>query len=243
MLLIFCSSVATAQNYLKYEYKTVGRECGSPGYKYNWQIIEETAQKYPNPTILIVTPEEKTEVQEELKAWNEQGKPPEKFMDPCSSCSQYYEVCIVFYYLDENVSNCSNWEEWRNDWDKKVHELITTSLSKAFADPNSYTINYNLAVGPDGKVRQVTPAQYRWNLPAQNSRVPPFSRQELQDLTKQGPQTLAELNKAMSEGFSKMRACPFPKDTRLKVVSRTPSLYHNVPGKDKYTPSSIPKEP
>ncbi len=144
-----CCAAVSAQNYLQYEIKTSGRQCGYPGrYTVDMSKIQETADKYSNSVILLVTPEERTKVEDEIKAWNEQGKTPRKGMDPCSTCSQEYEACIVFDYLDANVSNCSNWKEWRDDWDQKIHAIIDQGLNKfTWLDPNSYTLIYKLQVG------------------------------------------------------------------------------------------------
>src|SRR6185312_1065504 len=105
LLLAYCPLV-TAQNYLQYEIKASGRQCGYPGrYTVDMSKIYETAKKYSNSQILLVTPDERTKVEDEIKEWNEQAKTPRKGMDPCSTCSQEYEACIVFDYLDANVSN------------------------------------------------------------------------------------------------------------------------------------------
>jgi hypothetical protein len=244
LLVLAYSPFLFGQNYLQYELKASGRTCGYPGYRYDWDKLYATADKYSKSVILLVTPEERRKVENEIKQMNEQGKTPRKGMDPCSTCSQYYEACIVFDYYDANVENCSTWEEWRDDWDTKVHAIIKDALSKnAFADPNRYWLNFRVTIGPDGKAIQNLWPTSKYQLPAPNSRVPAYSRQELINLQKQGPDVLGKIAKQVQDELGKIQACPFPKGTRLKTVERLPSVFHNVPGEDSYKPSPIPKEP
>ena len=244
LFLIILPSALFAQNYLQYEVGTTSRQCGYPGYSFDWSKIQETADKYPNPHILIVTGEERRKVEEEIKLWNEEGNKPRRGMDPCSNCSQEYDACVVFDYLDANLENCSNWTEWRDNWDRKVHDLIDKGLSKfTFADPNIYTLNFRLAVGPDGKVmtagRPVTHSQG----PNPNSHTPPWTQQDMNDFARYAPVTLSNMTQWFQAELLKIRACPFPKGSRLRYVERTPSVFHNVPGEDKKKPSPVPKEP
>ncbi len=242
--LIIFPSALFAQNYLKYEVGTTSRQCGYPGYSFDWSKIQKTADKYPNPHILIVTGEERREVEDEIKRWNEENNKPRRGMDPCSTCSQEYEACVVFDYLDANVENCSNWTEWRDNWDRKVHALIDKALSKfTFMDPNIYTLNFRLAVGPDGKVMTVAPPVTHSQGPDPNSQTPPWTQQDMNDFARQAPVTLSNMTQWFQAELLKLRACPFPKGSRLRYVERTPSIFHNVPGKDKKTPSPVPKEP
>jgi hypothetical protein len=243
LALAYCPLVS-AQNYLRYEIKASGRQCGYPGrYTVDMSKIYETAKKYPNSQILLVTPEERTKVEDEIKEWNEQGKTPRKGMDPCSTCSQEYEACIVFDYLDANASNCSTWEEWRDDWDQKVHAIIDEGLNKfTFMDPNSYTLIFKMQVGPDGKIIRSTPIDSKWKTPTPQSHTPPWSQQDINDFAKQGPPTLNNMSAWFQDKFSKLQACPFPKDTKRTFVDRTPSIFHNVPGQHGHKPSQIPTE-
>lgn len=168
-------------------------------------------------------------------------------MDPCSTCSQEYEACIVYEFYEGIVTkDCANWTEWRDDWDEKAHKVIDDALAKyTRLDLNSYTVNYKLQVGPDGKV-------IRWEMdkppggshpPDPYSRTPPFTLQELQELGEIGAKTWSEMAEWGLEQFSKIQACPFPKGSRFKTIERTPSIYHNVKGKEGKTPSPIPQEP
>jgi hypothetical protein len=243
ILLILLPSSLFAQNYLQWEKGTTSRDCGYPNLRYDWYKIEETAAKYKNPHILIVTGEERTQVEEEIKQWNEDRMSPRRGMDPCSNCSQDYDVCIVFDYLEGNVSNCSTWEEWRDDWDKKVHDLIDRGLSKfTFGDPNSYTLNFRLVVGPDGKVITVGWPASSWTVPPQ-SQNPGWTNEDWLNFNRQAPVTSRNMSQWFQQELLKIQACRFPQGTRLRYVERTPSIYHNVPGKEKKTPSPVPKEP
>jgi hypothetical protein len=244
LLIAYCPFVA-AQNYLQYEIKASGRQCGYPGrYTVDMSKIYETANKYYHPVILLVTPEERTKVEAEIKQLNEQGEIPRKGMDPCSTCSQEYEACIVFDYRDANVSNCSTWKEWRDDWDQKVLAIIDDGLSKnAWMDPNSYTLNFKLQVGPDGKVTRIEFVNRpTWNTPDPQSNNPPWTQQDINDFAQQGLQTLNKMSTWFQNKFSKLLACPFPKDSKRTFVDRTPSIYHNVPGQVGHKPSPIPTE-
>ncbi|HEY7161057.1 MAG TPA: hypothetical protein VH815_07345, partial [Acidobacteriota bacterium] len=55
LLLIFaCCPIVSAQNYLQYEIKASGRECGYPGrYTVDMSKIYATAEKYSNSVILL----------------------------------------------------------------------------------------------------------------------------------------------------------------------------------------------
>lgn len=244
LLLAYCP-IVSAQNYLQYEIKASGRQCGYPGrYTVDMSKIYQTADKYLHPVILLVTPQERTKVEDEIKEWNEQSKTPRKGMDPCSTCSQQYEACIVFDYLDANVSNCSTWKEWRDDWDQKVHAIIDEGLEKfAWMDPNSYTLNFKLQVGPDGKVtRTGFLNRPTWKTPDPQSHNPAWTQQDINDFAQQGPKTLDDMSKWFQDQFAKMQACSFPKDSKRTFVDRTPSIYHNVPGQVGHKSSTIPTE-
>ena len=243
LLLVYCPLVS-AQNYLQYEIKASGRQCGYPGrYTVDMSKIYETAEKYSNSVILLLTPEERRKVEDEIKAWNEQRKTPRKGMDPCSTCSQEYEACIVFDYLDANVSNCSTWKEWRDDWDQKVHAIIDEGLNKyTWMDPNSYTLIFKLQVGPDGKIIRSAPIDSKWKTPNPQSHTPPWTQQDINDFAKQGPTTLADMTTWFQDKFANFQSCPFPKDSKRTFVDRTPSIYHNVPSKVGHKPSPIPTE-
>ncbi len=73
-----------------------GRQCGYPGYSYDMSKVEEVARGYPNGRIFIVTPQEKSRLEDEILAWNQRGGQPIRAMAPCFNCSQEYEACIVF---------------------------------------------------------------------------------------------------------------------------------------------------
>ncbi|HEY7162805.1 MAG TPA: hypothetical protein VH815_16205, partial [Acidobacteriota bacterium] len=143
---------------------------------------------------------------------------------------------------DANVSNCSTWKEWRDDWDQKVHAIIDEGLSKyATLDPNSYTLNFKLQVGPDGKVIRSALINSRWKTPNPQTN-PSWTQQDINDFAKQGPPTLADMSTWFQDKFSRLQVCPFPKDSKRTSVDRTPSIYHNVPGQEGHKPSQIPTE-
>jgi hypothetical protein len=245
LLLLFLPSILNAQNYLQYELGTTSRECGYPGrYTVDMEKIYEVARTKLNPHILLLTPRELTEVQEEIKQLNESSDTVTKHLHPCMTCSQDYEACIVFDELEGSTeaANCGNWTEWRDKWDKKVHESIKQGLSKVFGDPNTYELNYRLRVGPDGKVTILGPPKGYWNPPDPRDN-PAWTAQDMQKFRAQGPAELQKLNNFFLAEFGKLRACRFPPGTKLLLVDRNPDVYHNVPGKEGYTPSPIPKEP
>jgi hypothetical protein len=242
-LFLFLPSILTAQNYLQYEVGTTSRDCGYPGYRFDWEKIYAVARQKLNPHILLLTSTEEGDVKEELRKMNEADRTVTKHMHPCMTCSQDYGACIVFDELEGNTeAGCADWTEWRDAWDKKVHELIKKGLSKVFGDPNTYELNYRLRVGPDGTVRMLTGPKWKWN-PPDPGENPAWTQQDMQNFRAQGPGELQKLNNFFVSEFGKMRACRFPPGSRLPFVDRDPNVYHNVPGKTGYTPSPIPQEP
>jgi hypothetical protein len=78
------------------EFASSGRTCGYPGLRYDMSKVEAAARQYPNGRILILTPQEKAELQDQLAEWNRNGGRPMREMAPCFNCSQQFEACIVF---------------------------------------------------------------------------------------------------------------------------------------------------
>jgi len=73
-----------------------GRSCGYPGYSYDMSKVEDAARGYPNSRILILTPEEKRDLEEKLASQDPRSGAPIVQMAPCFNCSQDYEACILF---------------------------------------------------------------------------------------------------------------------------------------------------
>ncbi|MGH6879515.1 MAG: hypothetical protein ACREFM_01250 [Hypericibacter sp.] len=73
-----------------------GRSCGSPGYRYDMSKVEDAAKGYPNSRILILTPQEKRDLEDKLAAQDPRSGATIVEMAPCFNCSQEYEACILF---------------------------------------------------------------------------------------------------------------------------------------------------
>jgi hypothetical protein len=73
-----------------------GRSCGYPGRSYDMSRVVAAAQGYPNGRIYILTPQEKSKLEQQLAQWNRSGGRPMREMAPCFDCSPRYEACIVF---------------------------------------------------------------------------------------------------------------------------------------------------
>lgn len=72
-----------------------GRSCGYPGLSYDMSRLEAAVKNYPNGRLLIVTMQEKREIEEQLAAQNPRATPRIQ-MAPCFNCSREYEACILF---------------------------------------------------------------------------------------------------------------------------------------------------
>jgi len=86
-------------------FSSTSRECGYPGYTLDMEKIVEAAKGYPNPEILIVTPQEKHQTQQKIYTWNRQRKKPRLGMAPCFNCSDLYEACIVYKIFEGNIDD------------------------------------------------------------------------------------------------------------------------------------------
>lgn len=73
-----------------------GRSCGSPGSSYDMSKVEDAARGYPNSRILILTPQEKRDLEDKLAAQDPRSGAAIVQMAPCFNCSQAYEACILF---------------------------------------------------------------------------------------------------------------------------------------------------
>jgi len=72
------------------------RQCGYDRYTLDMTKILDKAREYPNARIFIVTPQEKSQLEDQIAAWNSGGGQPMQAMAPCFNCSNQYEACIVF---------------------------------------------------------------------------------------------------------------------------------------------------
>jgi hypothetical protein len=171
----------------------------------------------------------------------------EEIMVPKTDPREPFELVI-----DESVKvQCfeEEWTKWRDDWDQKALKVLNEAKRRfTTLDPNYYQSNFQVRVGPDGRVVKWESLGGLFGTPDPYDRTPPYTRAEMAEHYARAKRTSYEMTNWILDELKKIKAMPFPEGSAMPFVDRTPILYHNFVDQSgrKITgvkPSPIPKEP